>query len=226
MVPVPLHCFGKCLLGRTINGKKTLYITDPHDDVTKWKHFPRYWPFVRGIHRSRWIPRTKANDAELWRFLWSTVWINSWVNNREAGDLRRYRAHYDVIVMSIRLFDVTIALSSHHIGGLVQERRNSSALAMELRLSGTNPSICSLEFHYLHELIPHFNAGVLNLVWVVFWVIFVSESPRIDPTISLEERVYIEQNTDNRDTKKVGGLLSLDTEKLTWCQLCRHRWHC
>ena len=22
-----------------------------HDDVTKWKHFPRYWPFV-GIHRS------------------------------------------------------------------------------------------------------------------------------------------------------------------------------
>ena len=27
------------------------------------------------------------------------VWINDWVNNREAGDLRRYRAHYDVIVM-------------------------------------------------------------------------------------------------------------------------------
>ena len=21
-----------------------------HDDVIKWKHFPRYWPFVRGIH--------------------------------------------------------------------------------------------------------------------------------------------------------------------------------
>ena len=27
------------------------------------------------------------------------VWINSWVNNPEAGDLRRYRGHYDVIVM-------------------------------------------------------------------------------------------------------------------------------
>ena len=26
-------------------------------------------------------------------------WINGWVNNREAGELRRYRAHYDVIVM-------------------------------------------------------------------------------------------------------------------------------
>ena len=23
-----------------------------HDDVTKRKHIPRYWPFVRGIHRS------------------------------------------------------------------------------------------------------------------------------------------------------------------------------
>ena len=23
-----------------------------HDDVIKWKHFPRYWPFVRGIHQS------------------------------------------------------------------------------------------------------------------------------------------------------------------------------
>ena len=27
------------------------------------------------------------------------VWINGWVNNREAGDLGRYRAHYDVIIM-------------------------------------------------------------------------------------------------------------------------------
>ena len=23
-----------------------------HDDVIKWRHFPRYWPFVRGVHRS------------------------------------------------------------------------------------------------------------------------------------------------------------------------------
>ena len=36
-----------------------------HDDVTQGKHFPRYWPFVWGIHRS------KASDAELWCFLWS-----------------------------------------------------------------------------------------------------------------------------------------------------------
>ena len=27
------------------------------------------------------------------------AWINIWENNREAGDLRRHRAHYDVIVI-------------------------------------------------------------------------------------------------------------------------------
>ena len=45
------------------------------------------------------VPQTKATDAELW-FFFICVWINGWVNNREAGDLRRYRAHYDVIVKS------------------------------------------------------------------------------------------------------------------------------
>ena len=28
------------------------------------------------------------------------TWITDWVNNRDAGDLRRHRAHHDVIVMS------------------------------------------------------------------------------------------------------------------------------
>ena len=70
-----------------------------HDDVIKWKHFPRYWPFVRGIHRSPVNPPHKGQ----WRgALMSTlicVRINGWVNNREAGDFRRHLAHYDVIVM-------------------------------------------------------------------------------------------------------------------------------
>ena len=42
-----------------------------HYDVIKWKHFPRYWPFVRGIHRSPVVPLTKASDAMFWCFLWS-----------------------------------------------------------------------------------------------------------------------------------------------------------
>ena len=36
------------------------------------------------------------------------VWINGWVNNHEAGDLRRYRAHYDVRVMVRRTASLTV----------------------------------------------------------------------------------------------------------------------
>ena len=43
-----------------------------HDDVIKWKHFPRYWSLVRGFTGHRWIPHPKASDAELWCFLWCT----------------------------------------------------------------------------------------------------------------------------------------------------------
>ena len=71
-----------------------------HDDVIKWKHFPCHWFFVRGIHRYRWIPLTKARDAELWCLSLICAWINGWVNNREAGELRRHRAHNYVIVIN------------------------------------------------------------------------------------------------------------------------------
>ena len=37
----------------------------------KWKHLPRYWPYVRGIHWSLVVPLTNHSDAELWCFLWS-----------------------------------------------------------------------------------------------------------------------------------------------------------
>ena len=67
-----------------------------HDDVIKWKHFPRYW---RRIHRSSVNSPHKGQWRGALMFSLICVWINGWVNNREAGDLRRYRAHYDVTVM-------------------------------------------------------------------------------------------------------------------------------
>ena len=102
---------------------------DGHDDVIKWKHFPRFWPFVRvtnhqpydcllnsgadqRIHQSsaslafvRGFHRGPVNSPHKgqWRralmFSLICVWINGWVNNSEAGDLRRHRGHYDVNVM-------------------------------------------------------------------------------------------------------------------------------
>ena len=71
-----------------------------HDGVIKWKHFPRYWPFVRKIHRS---PVNSPHKGQ-WRgdlmFSLICAWMNGWVNNRKAGDLWHH-THYDVRVMSI-----------------------------------------------------------------------------------------------------------------------------
>ena len=57
----------------------------------KWKHFPRYWPFVNSPHKGQW------RRALVFSLI--CAWINGWVNNRESGDLIRHRDHYDVTVM-------------------------------------------------------------------------------------------------------------------------------
>ena len=71
--------------------------------------FPRYWPFVRGIHRSPVNSPHKGQWRGALMFYLICVWINGWVNNREAGDLRRYRAHYDVTVMRLSCWGFQIS---------------------------------------------------------------------------------------------------------------------
>ena len=70
-----------------------------HDDVIKWKHFPRKWPFVRGIHRSPVNSPHKGQWRGALMFPLICVWITYWENSREADDLRRWCAHYDVTIM-------------------------------------------------------------------------------------------------------------------------------
>ena len=69
-----------------------------HDDVIKWKHFTRYWPFVRGIHRSPVNSAHKGQWCGALMFSLICAWINGWVNNGDAGDLRRHGTHYGVTV--------------------------------------------------------------------------------------------------------------------------------
>ena len=84
-----------------------------HDDVIKWKHFSCYWTFVRGIHRSS----VNSPHKGQWRgaLICSLIcaWIKCWVNNREAGDMRRHRAYYDVIVMSYALLSLDLLANNH-----------------------------------------------------------------------------------------------------------------
>ena len=78
--------------------------------------FRCHWPFhrspVNSPHRGRW------RGALMFSLI--CVWINGWVNNREASDLRRYRAHYDVTVVGKRSRGVEVktccrAAPSHYL---------------------------------------------------------------------------------------------------------------
>ena len=93
-------------------------------DAIKWKHSPRYWPFGRVIHRSPVNSPHKGQWRGALMFALICAWINGWINNHEAGDSRRHRAHYDVIVMCFGLLhwhwgsvsEVTLALRWRHNG--------------------------------------------------------------------------------------------------------------
>ena len=73
-----------------------------------WRHqmetFSRYWPCVRGIHRSTVNFPYKGQWRGVLMFTLICSWINVWVNNGEAGDFRRHRTHYDVIIMVWNIF--------------------------------------------------------------------------------------------------------------------------
>ena len=60
---------------------------------TRWRHHMETPVPVNYPHKGQW------RGALMGFFI--CVWINGWVNNREAGDLRRHRRHYDVILMSL-----------------------------------------------------------------------------------------------------------------------------
>ena len=81
-----------------------------HNDIIKWKHFPRYWPFVRGIHR---LPVNSSHKGQ-WRraLMFSLIyaWTNGWINTRDAGDLRRHGTHYDATVtcLAINILDAVV----------------------------------------------------------------------------------------------------------------------
>ena len=68
-----------------------------------WRH--QMETFSAPLAFCAWNSRSPVNSPHKgqWRgalmFSLICAWINGWVNNREAGDFRRHRAHYDVIVM-------------------------------------------------------------------------------------------------------------------------------
>ena len=91
-----------------------------YNDVIKWKHFPHYWPCVRGIRRSLVNSPYKDQRREAFMFSLICTWINSWVNNGEAGGLRRHLKTHP-LKLAVELWDVDwvfwrkITIFSHNL---------------------------------------------------------------------------------------------------------------
>ena len=131
--------------------------------------FPRYFPFVIWWrHQMETFSALLALCAEnspvpvntphkgQWRrvLMFSLICgrINDWVNNREAGDLRRYRGHHDVIVMR------GIHRSPVSSPQKVQWRR---ALMHSLNCAWTNSWVNNRDAGELRRHRPHYDDTVI-----------------------------------------------------------------
>ena len=68
-------------------------------DVINWKRFLWYCPFLWEIHRSAANSphKVKWHGALMVSLIYART--DDWINNRDAGDLRRHGAYYDVTAM-------------------------------------------------------------------------------------------------------------------------------
>ena len=152
-----------------------LWILKVKRDLDLWPHtWPWPWIFMVKFWNSHipewegWLTLHKGGGSRLFMTMTITIWwprSGVWIYQIVTGvtsvvgvpptHLVSYVIGSGSVGFESALW-MLIALSSHntdqHIDGLVQERRNSSALAMELHLSCTNPSIS------LHQMFP-FSSG-------------------------------------------------------------------
>ena len=121
----------------------------------QWKHFPRNWPFVWGIHRSS----VNSPHKGQWRgALMSSLicaWIDVRVNNRESGDLTRHRAHYDVNVMITRIvYGVTMTNAGYRLGNWFTKDKPYPPLTGEISSVLENSYLDINKLDCTREIIP------------------------------------------------------------------------
>ena len=75
----------------TFQSQLLLCTSCTHDYVIKWKHFPRYWPFVMGIHQSPMDSPPKGQWRGALTFSLICAWTNGWANNRDAPSSSLWR---------------------------------------------------------------------------------------------------------------------------------------
>ena len=129
-----------------------------HDDVMKWKHFPRYWPFVRGIHRSpvnslhkgQWrgalmfsliCALNKRLSKQSWGWLFETLLCSLWRHCNVNFIRQRY---------SCGLFRATVATETQI--GIVALLMRQIFGAMEAKLTPHDKSPILVHSVYVHNM--------------------------------------------------------------------------
>ena len=150
-----------------------------HDDVIKWKHFPRYWPVVWGIHRSPVNPPHKGQwrGALMFPLIWA--WTNSSVNNREAIQIK-YGLPYCVTCpsmgqvtqhnMAMEIYKILNGMDPKYLSALFSKAstpydlRDDNKLIQPLKRT-TTYGIKSLAYYETHfwNTLPHDIKGALTL---------------------------------------------------------------
>ena len=136
--------------------------------------FPRYWPFVRGIHRS---PVNSPHKGQ-WRvaLMFSLIcsWTNGWVKNRDAGDLRRHRAHYDVTVMAIKYRrSVVFIIRYRYFSAFIIEYRQFAVCTKNIDISQCLQY--SIAFSYFWQYCIFFTSFFYNIVLSYMFIAFATE---------------------------------------------------
>ena len=113
---------------RVISTPTTARFLHDHDDVIKWKHFPRYWPFVRGIHRS---PVNSPHKGQ-WRgaLLFSLICaLNKRLSKQSWGwwfdtPSRSLWRHYNDHISSTILYNVVWPVETNPNLSITRDKKN------------------------------------------------------------------------------------------------------
>ena len=125
-----------------------------HVYVIKWKHFPRYWPFLRGIHRSSVNSPHKGQTRGALMFPFFCAWANGWTDDDVLG---RHYIHYDVTVITLT---ETEAWKSNHECGMslfipVRSERSRQRLCPSILYFGGVKTNQPLKLAHVFVIISH-----------------------------------------------------------------------
>ena len=89
-----------------------------HDDFIKWKHFPRYWSFVRGIHRSpvnsphkgHWCGALMFSLISAWINVLSKQWRGGWFETPSCSLWHHCNAFASVCIKAIPSRSIKVSL--------------------------------------------------------------------------------------------------------------------